>query len=212
MEFPLTLQYDASGVMVNSLPGWTGHNWTLTAGGVITRMRNNVCDEYIPVYQSTIAPFTNYFKSCHKLKEDMNNENVLKNNVSYNKYDYQPDIFTFNFMGKSGKFFLGNDGQWKVLCDENLDIIFDVDDENNYISPFIETFPGDITSTKQPKVIKGFTIRDDQGYIYEFGGTNDAIDYTTNFFRQSDIEKIESFFATSGYIKKIKDRLGKNFF
>lgn len=208
MEFPLTLQYDASGVMVNSLPGWTGHNWTLTAGGVITRMRNNVCDEYIPVYQSTIAPFTNYFKSCHKLKEDMNNENVLKNNVSYNKYDYQPDIFTFNFMGKSGKFFLGNDGQWKVLCDENLDIIFDVDDENNYISPFIETFPGDITSTKQPKVIKGFTIRDDQGYIYEFGGTNDAIDYTTNFFRQSDIEKIESFFATSWYLTYIKDRFG----
>lgn len=34
--------------------------------------------------------------------------------------DYMPDIFYFHFMGKSGKLFLGNDGNWKVASDDNL--------------------------------------------------------------------------------------------
>ena len=105
MELPITLEYDASGVLVNSLPGWTGHNWVLSAGGVITRTRNGACDEYIPTKQSTIAPYTSYFKAYWRLKEDMKNDDVLTSNLMMNRYDYQPDIFTFNFMGKTGRFF-----------------------------------------------------------------------------------------------------------
>ena len=39
VELPITLDYDGSGVQVNTLPSWTGHNWTLNAGGVITRKK-----------------------------------------------------------------------------------------------------------------------------------------------------------------------------
>lgn len=212
MELPITLEYDASGVLVNSLPGWTGHNWVLSAGGVITRTRNGACDEYIPTKQSTIAPYTSYFKAYWRLKEDMKNDDVLTSNLMMNRYDYQPDIFTFNFMGKTGRFFLGNDGQWKVYSDCNLDIVFDINNQDNYIYPFIDKYPGDLTTRTVSKVIKGFIIRDDRGFIYEFGGSNDAIDYTLPFFYQSEGETSTSFYASSWYLTKVKDRYGNVLF
>lgn len=209
---PIYLQHDASGVMVNSLPGWTGHNWSLIAGGVITRTIEGVADEYAPISPSSVYPFTNYFHSCGQLRKDINNDEDLTQNVAHMRYDYSPDIFYFNFMGISGKFFMGNDGQWKVLSDRNLDVVFDVNDTQNYISPFIEKMPGANSGHKQPKVIKGFTIRDDQGYIYEFGGDNKSIEYSTNFFSQTEYESLESWFATSWYLTKVKDKYGNVLF
>ena len=47
VRLPVTLNYQATGVMMNSLPGWTGHNWVLSAGGCITRLANGRHDEYI---------------------------------------------------------------------------------------------------------------------------------------------------------------------
>lgn len=33
VSLPITLDYDARGVMPNSLPSWVGQNWTLNVGG-----------------------------------------------------------------------------------------------------------------------------------------------------------------------------------
>lgn len=41
----ISLMYDTSGNLVNTLPGWTGHGWTLSAGGAITRKVNYMPDE-----------------------------------------------------------------------------------------------------------------------------------------------------------------------
>lgn len=212
LSFPIYLQHDASGILVNSLPTWTGHNWTLMAGGAITRIIEGYPDEYVPVYQGTLFPFSNYFQSYNQLSKDINNEEDLTKNLENNRYDYAPDIFYFNFLGISGKFFLGNDGQWKVLSDNNLDIVFDINSPDNYIEPFIASMPGDDSTKKQPKVIKGFIIRDDKGYIYEFGGNNNSIEYSTNLFAQSEYEQVESWKATSWYLTNIKDQFGNILF
>ena len=37
VTLPVKLDYDASGVQMNVLPSWTGYNWTLSAGGAITK-------------------------------------------------------------------------------------------------------------------------------------------------------------------------------
>lgn len=206
-EFPIYLSYDAGGVQPNSLPGWVGNNWTLIAGGAITRVSNHYDDETEPVIPSTVAPFSNYFSSYGKLKEEMKNPEQLKNDVEMHRYDFAPDVFHFNFMGKTGKFFLGNDGQWKVFSDENIDVIFDVNDRSNYITPFVSNIPdcaGDSPSRyKMPAVIKGFTLRDDKGYVYEFGGSNDAIEYTSGLFTLGD-----ALHANSWYLTKISDKYG----
>lgn len=43
---PLALNYDASGVRPDEHPGWVGMNFSLSAGGVITRTVNNLPDEF----------------------------------------------------------------------------------------------------------------------------------------------------------------------
>ena len=39
------LSYDTSGLLINQLPSWTGHNWSLFAGGAITRKIKGRPDE-----------------------------------------------------------------------------------------------------------------------------------------------------------------------
>ena len=68
MVMPVYMQYDASGVMVNSLPGWTGHNWTLAAGGSVTRIRNAQPDEYVQIKRRSSDNFQNYFTQYSQLK------------------------------------------------------------------------------------------------------------------------------------------------
>ena len=45
VPFDMYLSYESSGVLVNSLHGWTGQSWTLFAGGNITRVVNGDYDE-----------------------------------------------------------------------------------------------------------------------------------------------------------------------
>ena len=122
-------------------------------------------------------------------------------------------------MGKVGYFFLGNDGQWKVMSDENLDIIFDVDADYSFKRPFIEKFPCQTAVQRyQPKTIGGFIIRDDKGFCYEFGNprhsssdhtsVTDAIEYNTPFLCMGDNENSYSWIASSWYLTKVTDRLG----
>ena len=210
VEMPVTLSYDTSGILVNSLPGWVGQNWSLNAGGVITRVINGTLDEYcIPKHKN--VNFTNYFNSYDVLPELMQNSSgnyqQLQHNITYYLNDMDPDVFYFNFMGKTGRFFLGNDGEWKVLCDENLDIVFDVTDDDNYQETLFVKFPNpDIKYVNEPKTIKGFTIRDENGTQYVFGGNKNAIDYSINLFGAGRLEDEYSWAADSWYLTKVMDR------
>ena len=91
--------------------------------------------------------------------------------------DQGPDIFIFNFMGHSGKFSLGSDGQWNVQSDENLEVEFDVSNFENDSKGFQHTpfmYPKSSAEEIEPKTITGFSIRDDQGYLYTFGYNKNA--------------------------------------
>jgi len=222
VTLPVTLHYDASGVQMNSLPGWTGHNWLLSAGGAITRKMNYRCDEYIypeHVNMYLSYPTRNYFQSYASLPTimagDDNNHTHLKDSVIYGHNDFSPDVFYFNAMGLSGRFFLGNDGEWKVYCDKNVEVVFDINDGTNYISPFISHYPrmeGSAVTFNQPKTIKGFILRDENGTEYHFGGSTDYIEYFTYFFRSGDGEREASWLANSWYLAKVKDRLGNELY
>lgn len=214
LELPLRLDYDASGVQMNVLPGWVGHNWSLAAGGVITRSVNDIPDEFIcPSHDPGRYYFLNYFQSHSALQGFQHLPNptsalgtLLNGSLIY---DLEPDVFTFNFLGYHGQFFLGNDGQWKVLSDDNLDIEFNVNDyQNHLLKPFIEKYPYAAARGDQPGTIEGFRILDGNGFVYEFGFDTDAIEYTTDFMRQSQSEKLSSWIATSWYLRNIKDRYG----
>lgn len=214
VEMPITLCYDATGVKLNSLPSWTGYNWTLSAGGVITRTINRNPDEYEYSKNGSIVNFINYFKGHSRLETYMHgNPYLIVLDAIERTRDLEPDVFYFNFMGKSGRFFLGNDGQWRVSCDENLEIIYDVSDSTQLIAPFIAQFPFTNANYRNaPLTIPGFRIRDNDGNVYEFGYTTDAIEYTTHFFSMSDYEDKDSWLATSWYLTSVKDRFGNELY
>ena len=208
VTLPIYLSYDSSGLQPNSLPGWTGHNWTLMAGGAITRVVQGNYDEFVypAAFYFTPETFTNYFHSYGAINRLYNNDKALRDTVVYNRVDLAPDIFYFNFMGFSGRFFLGNDGEWKVASDQNIEVVFDYKDESNFIYPFIKEFPYILASDYQPKTIKGFLLRDDRGNKYYFGGNTDAIEYRTDFFRMAKSEAKASWLANSWYLTKVTDR------
>jgi len=142
-----------------------------------------------------------------------NDYHQLKDESYYQRYDLAAYVFTFNFMGYTGRFFLDNSGNWRVQCEDNLEVISDYNDKSNFIAPFIDKYPKETAiDRKQPKTIKGFKIRDTNGTLYEFGGDINAIEFNTNMFHMSKNEDNESWHAMSWYLTKVTDRYGNELF
>ena len=209
VTLPIRLDYDASGVQMNVLPSWTGYNWTLSAGGAITRKVNGSVDEWKPPTTHMLAGHFHRYFDCYSLLPTLSDQALADSISDTEVYDFEPDVFFFNFMGKSGKFFLGNDGQWKVNSDFDFDVIFNIHDADNYLSPFISRYPKhDALDPNQPKTIAGFRLRDTEGVTYEFGYDIHAIEYSIDFTQMGNQEDFASWKAMSWYLTKVTDRLG----
>lgn len=205
------MDYDGSGIRMNSLPGNMGYGWTLNCGGVITRSVNGGYDDYDP-YPNALPSIYNrlcYFR-CYDMVDQLTSANLLTSQNVLN-YDMQPDVFYFNFMGMAGRFFLGNDGQWKVMSDHNIDVIHDIHDSDFYDYPLFGKYPGNLVKNA-PKTISKFILRDDRGNIYEFGGTNSAIEYSIGIFGMLENNTESSWKADAWYLTKVTDKLGNVLF
>lgn len=217
----ISLNYNTSGIRVDSHTGIVGQNWTLNAGGVITRSIRGWEDEKgNQVGGSGYLYYDNYFHSCQLINQynlESREELIqLSLDRAFASFDPEPDIYTFSFMGHSGYFFLGNDGKWKVNSSSNLTVVFDYTDNTNYESNLFEFYPpGDITITpyKRDYVIKGFKLIDDKGTTYIFGYNKNAIEFSIPFFRQiqyapGNYPYSDNWIANSWYITKVLDKFG----
>ena len=202
----VSLSYDTGGLLINQFPSWTGHGWTLNAGGCITRILQGYYDEDENKDKTVSVYLENYFRNTNQI-EGSSIETIANNTTNASTvYDYSPDIFIFNFMGKSGRFFLGHDKKWKVQSNENIKVEFDINDTNNYLAPFYDHYGG--FTTKMSKTIKGFTLIDENGVRYKFGGTTDAIEYSIGFFTM----ETDDWRANSWYLTEIQDRFGNTLY
>lgn len=215
----VSLVYDGSGLRMSQLPGPTGEGWHLSCGGVITRKTNGHPDEFIPnsQYRQAYGFLQPYFSSYSLLPDLVNsptgNYQALRDTVFGRKYDLDPDVFYFNVMGLTGHFFLGNDGEWHVQSDSNVDVLLDTSDLNDttyFDSPLFEHYPGDTGQIYlQPKVIDKIKLRDENGTVYEFGGKqNDAVEYGIGLFNMCSQQVLFSWNSTAWYLTKVTDRLG----
>lgn len=221
------LNYDGSGIMVDQHPGWVGQNWSLSGGGVITRSVHGIADEEglfggFGYYNDNVS----YFYTADNFQDWFNEENTndsfkLKQFAIGKIFTYtapvdtEPDIFSFNFNGMSGKFYLDQEANWKIISDHNLKIEFDVTDLNNYQDPFIVTVPYMNGNIRYDKVIKGFKIIDDLGNKYTFGYDTSAVEYAIPFFRQhSNLNYFgnPNWIANAWYLTKIEDYIGNTVF
>lgn len=226
IELNIDLTYDATGIRIDQHPGWVGQNWNLIVGGVITRTVNGYPDEFsfsgtnigtnLPIAYPDQGYLYNYSDLPSEGEPTYEQALALVNGATNPKYfDYQPDIFTFNFMGISGKFFFGNDGQIKVQCEQNIQVLPIEKNNESYVLdyPLFEDMPiyKIPRSWKYSKVIPGFKIIDGNGTTFIFGFDPDAIEYSVDFFRQYYPEP-DFLIANSWYLKKVIDKFGYEIF
>jgi len=202
----LKLKYDASGIRVNSHPGPVGQNWVLEAGGIITRSIQGLPDELINDGNLSLPfPKRGYLYHYMVPENYYGNMYAIADSVKYFGFDYQPDIFSFNFLGLSGQFFMDNDGIWKVKSDKNFKIVM-----GSLIDPIFtqvpNTAPGiSCIQASFPKIIGGFTIIDDKGNKFYFGDEGNAIEYSIDFFGQC---YCQCWNANSWYLSRVVNSKG----
>lgn len=184
LSMPVGMSYHASGLKVTEPASWVGAGWSLNAGGVITRtVRGNV-DE---------RGFGNSSTQTHGYFSDNGYNNYLfitgvagcgatspgnmapdDARFSDGKKDGEPDIFTFNFSGYSGKFFFNDDRTPVIVPEQDLKI-----------EPIIQT-------NSYP--IIGFIITTPDGTKYYFGknqtpgnGGVDATEVTNSYDSEANL-------------------------
>ncbi|MFD2787865.1 RHS repeat domain-containing protein [Hymenobacter rubripertinctus] len=109
VSVPLSLQYHGGGVRPDQVSPWTGMSWTLNAGGAIVRTCRGIDDFDVQGYPYHAAPLPEYLnESCYNGSTDGTGADPLNyyqylTDVFEGRLDTQPDLFSFNFMGYSGK-------------------------------------------------------------------------------------------------------------
>ena len=93
---PITLSYHASGNKVNDMAPWVGLGWSLNAGGSVSRKVMGKDDQSYP----------RNVRDANSINPENDNDHLYLQSV-YNgttTYDTDPDIYNYNFPGKSGRF------------------------------------------------------------------------------------------------------------
>lgn len=190
----VSLSHVASGFRPSKRNGIVGQNWFLNAGGVITREVNGMpddqkgnpnCNGCLPNYTNgfmvgvqnkTYIPAAVFgFNSSSVYISTFLEPYLYANNTATgndpNNYEADPDVFNFNFNGISGKFFMGNDGQVKVITNESHQLKVDLSEL---------TFQDILNSTYlcKPKTPSRIVITDEKGNKYYFGGETKNLEYT----------------------------------
>jgi len=147
LNLDISLAYNYCGYRPSDPGGVLGIGWNLLAGGVITRNINGMPDEH-----------PSGFMNIGNMYSSNGPTNQLVQDLSYGIYDGEPDLFTFNFMGYSGTFFFGNDGQIHLKEKKPFKIFYESSSTNPPGYPF--SIPH--------KQLARFIVKTDDGVTYVF--------------------------------------------
>lgn len=200
----ISLGYNSSGFIPNKRPDMVGLNWHLNVGGVISRTINSTPDDQIGASATNggiAGQLQNGFivgitkkRQCLPLysNDDLFNFNpaagMFKLDFDYylkgcniqEDYEGNPDIFNFNFDGKTGKFFMANDGEFKIVSESGKKMRIDI--SNMSFQPY--------TNLCKP-LASEIKITDDEGNVYYFGGSSSNLEYNI-FLNASDVNSNSS--------------------
>jgi hypothetical protein len=196
VNIPLSLDYHTGGIRVQERAGWTGLGWVLSGGGVITRdVRDKedfqsthispsleTRDDMYPFYAMSLGNpnFARYMWSIAPTPKGFDFSGVLS---QLDAYDKESDLFTYNFLGRSGKF---------LIREEADEVIFEK------IEKLIVTPP---TSNEGY-----FSIRDEQGVVYLFNkiemakGDDTSIDWFAQSWYLTEIQYPSGSIVQFGYL------------
>jgi hypothetical protein len=136
LSLPVSLSYNHMGFKPEEIAPWTGLGWAMNAGGVISRS--------VIGHPDVTA---NYYKTPSPLDPvptDEYQKQLYYEQIRLYAHETQPDLYYYNFMGKSGKFVISPSGTI-------------INKEKSYLK------------IEQPGGIEGdIIITDEQGIVYEF--------------------------------------------
>lgn len=163
-SIPISLNYHSGGIRVAEDAGWTGLGWALSTGGSISRtvrgyndfVNNSEYKGYINQPQSVPT-------SLSWAGEYYDQDGAIFSGVQ----DTEPDLFTYNFMGSSGKFVISKksetDGVAKVLLlKETTDQIKFDEVTQNFIIINDMGFKGHFTVKEYVTTLSGSNDRSDK--------------------------------------------------
>lgn len=114
-NLPIGLSYHASGIKVAENASWVGLGWALNAGGLVTRSVVNLEDN----------PAVNYYISPHKIPQSNPGYWFIGQAIGLEdpRIDTEPDIFSFNFNGRTGKFMYDQEGDIHLFPHQDLQVV-----------------------------------------------------------------------------------------
>lgn len=195
LSVPISISYHAAGVKADLMPGVVGLGWALQAGGVISRVINGESDLgrlTAPGGENTEIDADDFRKRGTWADSAMLSETVLEPFQVGEKSD--PDEYYFNINGKTGRFYVESDGTFLVQSTSggSFRIVAERGTWTGEFLPLPQT--GAQRSTYQtpyfphvsiPRTIISFTMTDEEGVTYRFGGMADNMEFSRPGF--SDI-------------------------
>lgn len=147
-EVPITLDYHASGIKMHDYPSWVGTGWAVNTGGSIRRQMQGLPDEDLAGFKNGYPRKANDL-SPYSGPNKLDDYYYLKM-LDKKHSDFAADIFSFNYPGGGGKFFL---------------------DETNSFQPLqVPYSPDKIGYTMSGNFFSQFAVNDPAGNYYQFGG------------------------------------------
>jgi len=183
VQVPIGLSYHASGIKVDEISSDVGIGWSLIAGGAVSILPNGLMDEvsgfpnigtgnYDKIKNNTLQPgYTGGLIPCAtaSIYNDpltdpdpyglySGGDITLLGGVIRETHDTEPDIYSFQFPGKSGKFFLDESGVFRTI-------------------PYSEVKIERIIISSLPA---GYKITDELGNVFEFGVREESTEMQAN--------------------------------
>ncbi len=174
-EIPVSIGYNSSGFIPNQREGIIGLGWFLSAGGSITRIVNREPDDS----QMVLPGVTGVHGLLHGIKNNLSVKSTNKNDIfNFNAgvvtqnwqwhvgfCETDPDLFSFNVPGLSGRFYFENNGEVRCIGSKPYKVDF------SGVSIYYNSLdPEDMVSNSS------FVITTDDGYKYNFGGSMQYLD------------------------------------
>ncbi len=103
-NFPVSLNYHASGFRVSEMASRVGLGWNINTGGAISRSVRGVPDDSGGGFLNPIISVSEFLAGTHT-------DRLAWIEQYHDSNDLESDIYNFNFLGESGKFFFTQDGQ-----------------------------------------------------------------------------------------------------
>lgn len=165
IELGVGVSYQYKGFKPFESPSILGRGWALNAGGVVTRIIKSKPDEKSNTSNGTYgyASAQNRTDLANLINSDGTIVQPAGQSLFYSFPDGEPDMFIFNFMGMTGKFFFGEDGIIHVVSDRKLKIEYRT---ITLTSPIGNNLNSDLQHFVE------FTITDEDGTIYKFGDSS----------------------------------------